>query len=40
MTKHQDLYVERVLDDQKLLEKLTERQNNAAVSAKSRLNPL
>ncbi len=36
----ENLYVERVLAEQKLLEKLTERQNTAAVSAKSRQTPL
>jgi soluble lytic murein transglycosylase-like protein len=35
----EQLYVERVLAEQKLLEKLTERQNTAALSAKDRLPP-
>lgn len=35
----EQLYVERVLAEQKLLEKLTEQQNTAALSAKVRLPP-
>jgi hypothetical protein len=36
----ENLYVERVLAEQKLLEKLTDRQTTAAVSARGRLSPL